>query len=105
MRGPELRGEVWLHSVMRTRYLASREPARSEERRVGEEGTCRRRAGEAVDGIRDTSVTGVQTCALPISSPPVSSSNSLRAGQLTMRMLIDQTPRCRWFASDQYAGA
>src|SRR5947207_5530731 len=24
---------------------------------------------------------------------------------LTMRMLIDQTPRCRWFASDQYAGA
>ena len=26
-------------------------------------------------------------------------------GPLTMRKLIDQTPRCRWFASDQYAGA
>src|SRR5437879_13198485 len=25
---------------------------------------------QAEDGIRDTSVTGVQTCALPISSPP-----------------------------------
>jgi len=26
-------------------------------------------------------------------------------GPLTMRELIDQTPRCRWFASDQYAVA
>src|ERR1700704_1215191 len=26
-------------------------------------------------------------------------------GPLTMRKLIDQTPRCRWFASDQYAVA
>ena len=26
-------------------------------------------------------------------------------GPLTMRKLIDQTPRCRWFASDQYAAA
>src|SRR5437762_4867764 len=25
---------------------------------------------QAEDGIRDTSVTGVQTCALPISAPP-----------------------------------
>ena len=24
---------------------------------------------------------------------------------LTMRKLIDETPRCRWFASDQYAAA
>src|SRR5512138_1135239 len=26
-------------------------------------------------------------------------------GPLTMRELVDQTPRCRWFASDQYAVA
>src|SRR5437870_2840096 len=44
-----------------------REP-RSEERRVGKE--CRSRGGEAQaeDGIRDGHVTGVQTCALPIST-------------------------------------
>src|SRR5206468_1830702 len=39
---------------------------RSEERRVGKE--CRYRRGEAEDGIRDLIVTGVQTCALPISA-------------------------------------
>src|SRR5437016_1967865 len=40
---------------------------RSEERRVGKE--CRSRGWpyQAEDGIRDWSVTGVQTCALPIS--------------------------------------
>src|SRR5437016_1189715 len=39
---------------------------RSEERRVGKE--CRRwwSRDQAEDGIRDWSVTGVQTCALPI---------------------------------------
>src|SRR5437762_1120387 len=37
---------------------------RSEERRVGKEG--RSEVETAEDGIRDTSVTGVQTCALPI---------------------------------------
>src|SRR5438046_34776 len=37
--------------------------ARSEERRVGKE--CRFQC-YAEDGIRDWSVTGVQTCALPI---------------------------------------
>src|SRR3982750_3014791 len=36
---------------------------------------------QAEDGIRDWSVTGVQTCALPISSPrPPSSSDSGRGG-------------------------
>src|SRR5688500_11509331 len=52
-----------LCSVKRAR---TREPLRSEERRVGHE----RRSGcwQAVDGIRDYKVTGVQTCALPISS-------------------------------------
>src|SRR5262249_53214369 len=40
--------------------------SRSEERRVG--GGCRSResTSQAEDGIRDWSVTGVQTCALPI---------------------------------------
>src|SRR5437762_1918844 len=43
--------------------------SRSEERRVGKE--CKRRLSsyQAEDGIRDTSVTGVQTCALPILIP------------------------------------
>src|SRR5437879_5322600 len=39
---------------------------RSEERRVGKEGRSRWSPAQAEDGIRDTSVTGVQTCALPI---------------------------------------
>src|SRR5687768_7031362 len=41
---------------------------RSEERRVGKE--CRSGVWpyQAEDGIRDVAVTGVQTCALPISS-------------------------------------
>src|SRR5437879_5840614 len=38
---------------------------RSEERRVGE-GCKSAGRQKAEDGIRDTSVTGVQTCALPI---------------------------------------
>src|SRR5438046_910405 len=41
---------------------------RSEERRVGKEG--RWRYVRAEDGIRDWSVTGVQTCALPIYAVP-----------------------------------
>src|SRR5438046_1066645 len=39
---------------------------RSEERRVGKECGYRWWGGQAEDGIRDWSVTGVQTCALPI---------------------------------------
>src|SRR5207248_1926666 len=39
---------------------------RSEERRVGKEGRTRVAANQAEDGIRDRTVTGVQTCALPI---------------------------------------
>src|SRR5699024_558303 len=39
--------------------------SRSEERRVGKE--CKCRCERAEDGIRDRNVTGVQTCALPIS--------------------------------------
>src|SRR5437762_1949355 len=41
--------------------------SRSEERRVGKEGKEAGGGCQAEDGIRDTSVTGVQTCALPIS--------------------------------------
>src|SRR5438874_255087 len=40
---------------------------RSEERRVGKECICRGSTYQAEDGIRDLYVTGVQTCALPIS--------------------------------------
>src|SRR5437879_1136281 len=40
--------------------------SRSEERRVGKEGEDWVWTYQAEDGIRDTSVTGVQTCALPI---------------------------------------
>src|SRR5690606_22252885 len=43
---------------------------RSEERRVGKEGRAGGGAAQAEDGIRDFHVTGVQTCALPISSAP-----------------------------------
>src|SRR5437879_13549070 len=32
---------------------------------------------QAEDGIRDTSVTGVQTCALPISRPPTCSASDV----------------------------
>src|SRR5437016_4342679 len=42
---------------------------RSEERRVGKGCRSRLSVGQAEDGIRDWSVTGVQTCALPISLP------------------------------------
>src|SRR5688500_17638642 len=41
---------------------------RSEERRVGKECKSRGAADQAEDGIRDYKVTGVQTCALPIST-------------------------------------
>src|SRR5690349_6801815 len=50
---------------------------RSEERRVGKE--CRSRRStyhyQAEDGIRDLYVTGVQTCALPISLPRLAHRN------------------------------
>src|SRR5687767_10492261 len=42
--------------------------SRSEERRVGKECRSRWSASQAEDGIRDKLVTGVQTCALPISN-------------------------------------
>src|SRR5438046_2536372 len=53
--------------VMITGLAITRErERRSEERRVGKEGRRRRATDQAEDGIRDWSVTGVQTCALPI---------------------------------------
>src|SRR5687767_6726555 len=44
---------------------------RSEERRVGKECRSGWWAEDAEDGIRDKLVTGVQTCALPISCPAI----------------------------------
>src|SRR5437764_10745224 len=43
---------------------------------------------QAEDGIRDTSVTGVQTCALPISLPPIDAFQPLAGDD----ELIDQLP-------------
>src|SRR5690606_12278250 len=53
--------------------------ARSEERRVGKEWTTRGHP-QAEDGIRDFHVTGVQTCALPISVRPLPRRPDLRPG-------------------------
>src|SRR5207245_1537926 len=49
------------------RQRGGEELRRSEERRVGKE--WRAWVGTAEDGIRDATVTGVQTCALPICCP------------------------------------
>src|SRR5207253_2167368 len=49
----------------RPRTVSALRRFRSEERRVGE--GCGSRGSRAEDGIRDGHVTGVQTCALPIS--------------------------------------
>src|SRR3989442_4124371 len=43
---------------------------------------------QAEDGIRDADVTGVQTCALPISSP-----GETRAAFATSRIEVAATPR------------
>ena len=70
---------------------------------------------QAEDGIRDTSVTGVQTCALPISlcflnarrigvpqTPRVDASPALQwlcqsvAAQIRMRVSADSRPRWRF---------
>src|SRR5437660_1182828 len=53
--------------MVKSRLRASSSSVRSEERRVGKECTYRRTTAQAEDGIRDGHVTGVQTCALPIS--------------------------------------
>src|SRR5947207_967316 len=51
---------------------------RSEERRVGKECRSTWASAQAEDGIRDHCVTGVQTCALPISWPlPIAAMISL----------------------------
>src|SRR5437762_12801090 len=42
---------------------------------------------QAEDGIRDTSVTGVQTCALPISL-----NLSLKVGQLNQTVVVSAAP-------------
>src|SRR6266536_2528869 len=48
---------------------------------------------QAEDGIRDPLVTGVQTCALPISSPPLPAPRGGTASEAT--------PHCsRWSASN-----
>src|SRR4029077_21296265 len=56
---------------------AQRGPSRaSSSNRLGAPGSARSSSVcffQAEDGIRESSVTGVQTCALPISAPDVSS--------------------------------
>src|SRR5690606_25660552 len=46
---------------------------------------------QAEDGIRDFHVTGVQTCALPISAAPRSASKVYKSW--AMRMWLDALPR------------
>src|SRR5690348_7446791 len=63
-REKNLEREIWdgyRHGPRQAREL------RSEERRVGKECRSRWSPEQAEDGIRDGRVTGVQTCALPIS--------------------------------------
>src|SRR5437762_6740441 len=50
---------------------------------------------QAEDGIRDTSVTGVQTCALPISSP-VSASEANGRSPAPMSPKPGQRTAARW---------
>src|SRR5689334_14819868 len=52
--------------LKRSNWMRRARNFRSEERRVGKEGRLRWAAYQAEDGIRDGTVTGVQTCALPI---------------------------------------
>src|SRR5690606_31427840 len=73
---------------------------RSEERRVGKGWKCRRRADRPKDGIRDFHVTGVQPCALPISSTISSGGPGPRKhAQHTWRVpsvaWSTRRPRCR----------
>src|SRR5690554_2038854 len=73
---PDLNGACWIVGCVGNgrsacNILSSTWPnwrPRSEERRVGKECGSRGWAYQAEDGIRDADVTGVQTCALPISS-------------------------------------
>src|SRR5437879_4425443 len=58
---------AWLgHEVFFGYNPGSKTWIRSEERRVGKGRSASVASAQAEDGIRDTSVTGVQTCALPI---------------------------------------
>src|SRR5437762_286478 len=69
---------------------------RSEERRVGKEGRSRCSQEQAEDGIRDTSVTGVQTCALPICSwPHRSDVCPITVGEIAVDTLTDGPVACR----------
>src|SRR5258706_2197158 len=45
---------------------------------------------QAEDGIRDWSVTGVQTCALPIFSNPYDPRENVHAGAQYLKFLIDR---------------
>src|SRR5207248_10519460 len=47
---------------------------------------------QAEDGIRDRTVTGVQTCALPISSPPITPGSATRSSS---RYAASRTGRIR----------
>src|SRR5690606_32558050 len=66
---PELQQEAFAFRDVRRHGITGNLDRRSEERRVGKHCTAGRspRPYQAEDGIRDFHVTGVQTCALPIS--------------------------------------
>src|SRR5690606_34212832 len=60
---------------------------RSEERRGGKEREPRRATYQAEDGIRDFHVTGVQTCALPISEVATARSGLAQSRPIPLGML------------------
>src|SRR5688572_17936165 len=62
--------------------------ARSEERRVGKECRCRWSRYQAEDGIRYLTVTGVQTCALPILARVRGRATRLALGAVSALVLI-----------------
>src|SRR5207248_6595422 len=62
---------------------------------------------QAEDGIRDRTVTGVQTCALPISRPPALSkrANASTSDAKSVPALPRKTSMPRSFSSSRYASA
>src|SRR5688572_473967 len=70
--------------------------ARSEERRVGKECRSRWVPDQAEDGIRDLTVTGVQTCALPISAASVADGDHQAAAEAIVGLAL--------VVADEHAG-
>src|SRR5256885_9407921 len=55
---------------------------------------------QAEDGIRDYKVTGVQTCALPISSPTSQHVNPVALGRIAPHESVKPTLATTWYISE-----